>query len=40
MEKKTKILVVEDEIRQQEWLTRSLSNAGHESPVRAVPYWV
>jgi CheY-like chemotaxis protein len=25
-----KILVVEDEIRQQEWLTRNLSNAGHE----------
>jgi CheY-like chemotaxis protein len=25
-----KILVVENEIRQQEWLTRSLSDAGHE----------
>lgn len=25
-----KILVVEDEICQQEWLTRNLSNAGHE----------
>jgi len=24
-----KILVVENEIRQQEWLTRSLSNAGN-----------
>jgi DNA-binding response OmpR family regulator len=25
-----KILVVEDEICQQEWLTRNLTNAGHE----------
>ena len=26
-----KILVVEDEICQREWLTRNLSNAGHET---------
>src|SRR6266478_3051582 len=29
-ERKMNILVVEDEIYQQEWLTRNLSNTGHE----------
>src|SRR5258708_34125178 len=30
-ERKMKVLVVEDEVCQQEWLTRNLSNTGHET---------